>query len=343
MPTAELEPDIEVEIGKKPPNRARHVEETSDAGESNPHHSYSEREEAQNGISERVFTSPDFRKNVLTSHPGEILGIQYRDEKQPHLVEISSTTIAIPELDEGYMQYFLERYNQGRLWFFDKSGKSFHLEEDQLTQEPDLEESQRLTSAFPGARQLMFCPLINPVSLRSLAGFFAWTSSEAPVLTDTVDLAAIKSFCYMVEAEISRNDNTAAMKQQESFVASVSHELRTPLHGILGASQFLSDTTLDSFQGTLLETIDLCGSTLHQTLTSVLSYAKINQFERRHSRPRQSGAQESPWNLDLFSHHAEEEYNFHGYYEQANIASLCEDVSITPLCCTYLVILFDEC
>lgn len=331
MPTAELEPELEVEIGEKPPNRAIGDEGTSGSSKRSPQDGHADKEQPEDHVSERVFTSAAFRKNVLTSHPGEILGVSYRSEMKPHLVEVSSTTKAIPELDEGYLQYFLQRYSQGRVWFFDKSGKSFYLEQDQLIQESDFEEMRRLNSAFPGAIQLIFCPLVNPVSLKSLAGFFAWTGSESPVLTDTVDLAAIKNFCYMVEAEISRNDNAAAMKQQESFVASVSHELRTPLHGILGAAQFLSDTKMDSFQASLLETIELSGSTLHDTLTSVLSYAKINQFERRQDKPRQDGPQDSPWHLAESRDQSEEKYEFHGYHEEANIVSLCEDVSIPSL------------
>lgn len=109
----------------------------------------------------------------------------------------------------------------------------------------------------------------------------------------------------MVEAEVSRIDNVAATKQQESFVAFVSHELRTPLHGILGAAQFLSDSTVDLFQRSLVETIKSCGSTLHETLTSVLSYGKINQFGRLQEKPRRKEPEGSLWHLDNKGHEPE--------------------------------------
>ena len=96
-------------------------------------------------------------------------------------------------------------------------------------------------------------------------------------------------------SEISRVDAIAAVKQQETFVSSVSHELRTPLHGILGSVEFLVETRLDDFQQGLAESIRSCGSTLHETLSSVLSYAKINQFERRRNKPVQRSIKESPW------------------------------------------------
>jgi hypothetical protein len=79
--------------------------------------------------------------------------------------------------------------------------------------------------SFPGIKQLIFRPLTDPVSLKHLAGCFIWSMQPWPILTDSVDLFALKGFLHIVQAEISRTDTIAATKQKETFVSSMSHEL----------------------------------------------------------------------------------------------------------------------
>ncbi|KAF2648430.1 hypothetical protein K491DRAFT_784072 [Lophiostoma macrostomum CBS 122681] len=148
-----------------------------------------------------------------------------------------------------------------------------------------------------------------------LAGCFAWKKDGFPVFSDLVDLPALKGFLHVVESEIARFDAAAAVKQQESFVSSVSHELRTPLHGILGTVQLLKDSDLDEMQKSLVNTIHFCGDNLHDTLTSVLSYAKINQFERRQHKYRNRRPPDATWALPDKEGHI-----------NTNIAMLCEEI-----------------
>jgi len=48
----------------------------------------------------------------------------------------------------------------------------------------------------------------------------------------------------------------------------------------LASSEFLNDTDTDSFQKSLIETIEGCGRTLLDTINHVLDFSKINSFER---------------------------------------------------------------
>jgi hypothetical protein len=50
-------------------------------------------------------------------------------------------------------------------------------------------------------------------------------------------------------------------------------------------------------QKSLVNTIHFCGDNLHDTLTSVLSYAKINQFERRQHKYRNRRPPDAMWAL----------------------------------------------
>jgi CheY-like chemotaxis protein len=101
----------------------------------------------------------------------------------------------------------------------------------------------------------------------------------------------------------------------------------TPLHGILGAVQLLDESGLDPMQTSLAGVITTCGSTLHETLTSVLSYAKINQFERRQHEYRQRNPPDAVWALSGKQGLASgPDRDYDGLYICANLAMLCEDI-----------------
>ncbi|KAK5111075.1 hypothetical protein LTR85_012269 [Meristemomyces frigidus] len=156
---------------------------------------------------------------------------------------------------------------------------------------------------------------------------FAWTSQVPPVFTDETVLCPYKAFLHSVMAEICRLDTVAAVKQQASFVSSVSLELRSPLHGILGAAELLAETDLDEFQKGLTDTITACGSTLQDTLSNVLSYAKINDFEQKRNRPEQNQPRDSPWALENKAQEAvRQDGPSAGLFLSTDIALLCEDI-----------------
>jgi CheY-like chemotaxis protein len=91
--------------------------------------------------------------------------------------------------------------------------------------------------------------------------------------------------------------------------------------------QLLGDTGLDHFQKVLISTIKSCGTTLHETLSSVLAYAKINQFERRQDRYRQKRPSDLAWALtDKHSLAAGPDRDFAGLYMSVNIAMICEEI-----------------
>ena len=94
-------------------------------------------------------------------------------------------------------------------------------------------------------------------------------------------------------AECPKLDTVMSDRKKGDFIWSISHELRSPLHGILASTEFLSDTTMDAFLSSLIETVDACGRTLLDTINHVLDYSKINAFERtwrnsKHNKARSS-------------------------------------------------------
>lgn len=277
----------------------------------------------------RVFTSADYRKDIYRARRAEILGysIQY-GRSMPPTRQLTESTKGLVHMDEGFLQHFLERHPEGGTWYFDEARKPFRFDDDALVSgEDQFGDADRIALSFPSARQVIFSPLTDPVSLKNLAGCFAWTSEVLPVFTDGTVLCSYKAFLHTVVAEISRLDTVAAVKQQASFVSSVSHELRSPLHGILGAAELLAETDLDDFQKGLADTIQACGSTLQDTLSNVLSYAKINDFEQKRNRPEQNRPRDSPWALENKAQGAVRQSGpSAGLFVSTDVALLCEDI-----------------
>jgi CheY-like chemotaxis protein len=78
----------------------------------------------------------------------------------------------------------------------------------------------------------------------------------------------------------------------------------------------------------LADTIKASGSALNETLTSVLSYAKINQFERQQNKYRQRRPPDAEWSLPNKTHLPPgPDTDFKGLYVCTNIAMLCEEIA----------------
>lgn len=60
------------------------------------------------------------------------------------------------------------------------------------------------------------------------------------------------------------------------FLARMSHEIRTPLNALLGITQLLDHTRLDSLQKTYVDTLDDAGQALLHVINDILDYSKIS-------------------------------------------------------------------
>ncbi|KAL0253404.1 hypothetical protein SLS55_010383 [Diplodia seriata] len=327
--SADCQDDLDADVKDEDVDDSRTLRDGPAAPQSNRTASSHAGDTAPGG--ERTFISTDYERSVLARRPAECLGLSVVHDKWPVLKHVGKRTVGLKHLDEGFLQRLLHRFPDGNLWYYDEDGTpyTFSRDDDRLLSAAGDDDLRQVAKSFPGVRQLFFAPLTDPTSLKRLAGCLAWTTRLTPLFTVAADLDIFKSFLASVESEISRIDAIAAVKQQEAFVSSVSHELRTPLHGILGAVEFLSDTHLDDFQHELAETIRSCSSTLHETLSSVLAYAKINQFERRRDKPirrQRAVAQPSPWAMedkDLGRETADTQGTL---FCVADVAVLCEGV-----------------
>ena len=83
----------------------------------------------------------------------------------------------------------------------------------------------------------------------------------------------IRSQISTIDQERYRAEEAARAKAD--FLARVSHELRTPLHGILGMSEILGASGLDSDQAHLLQILHSSGSNLLSMVNDLLDFERL--------------------------------------------------------------------
>ena len=99
------------------------------------------------------------------------------------------------------------------------------------------------------------------------------------------DLHFSNGICYLVTLENVTELNRAlreaksASEAESRFLATMSHEIRTPLNGILGFSELLSETSLDTQQLQYLKAITSSGETLRQIINDILDIMKMDREE----------------------------------------------------------------
>ena len=251
-----------------------------------------------------IFFEEPAQWQSINSHFGENPLQNLRD--QPILLEpiaaatykaeslkVLKSKVGLPKMEVRLFQRLLHRYPTGHSWTLDELGLklSSSSDEDQLpsTNSPKPGHVQRLSSfkaqeekfldtVFPGARSVLFYPLLDVLNHRKVSCFL-YDTSETQFL-GSQHLTFVASFCNTTKAECQRIEAVRADIQKDRFVSTISHEMRSPLHGVLASVEFLEDTSMDSSQKALVDSIGACGRTLLDTIDMILSYAKIASFER---------------------------------------------------------------
>ncbi|KAF1956967.1 hypothetical protein CC80DRAFT_491834 [Byssothecium circinans] len=201
-------------------------------------------------------------------------------------------------MSENVLKHLLRSYAHGQIFNMEDNHTACGLYPDSPIDSPELEVSRRsessrsvddentLKEVFPHAKSLILYPLWDTHRDRWYASLVIWSSDPMRVFTSEQELSYLAAFSNSVMAEVARLDTRLADSAKADFISSISHELRSPLHGILGMTDLLKETQIDSQQESHIQTIETCGKTLLDTINHVLDYAKINNLTRGSSKRR---------------------------------------------------------
>ncbi|KAK6083874.1 histidine kinase-like protein [Seiridium cupressi] len=229
-----------------------------------------------------------------------VLGFSTSDTSSINNDKASRTQITLPG---KVIATLLRRYPGGKIWNFDENGslQSSDSSEDDtpsiftpvvLQSLPSWKKDTRakpwarqregsnLSAIFPGARSIAFVPAWNEKTGRWHSGCFVYTFTPDRNLTTAGELSYLRAFNVLVMAEVSRLQARLEIKAQNDILNSISHELRSPLHGVILGVELIRDTSLDTFQGNIIHTVETCGRTLLDTIDHLLDFSNINNFLR---------------------------------------------------------------
>jgi hypothetical protein len=216
--------------------------------------------------------------------PCTILGAALcKTSREPH----SPSTTPETSMSESVLRHLLRLYPHGQIFNLDDEmgsppinspsgggdiemcdGFPFTVSR-QSESARSMDDENHLRTIFPNARSLVLYPLWDSHRDRWFASAFVWTSDPMRVFTNEQDLSYLAAFSNSAMAEVARLDMKLADSAKADFISSISHELRSPLHGILGMTDLLKDSDIDTQQVSHVATIETCGKTLLETINHV--------------------------------------------------------------------------
>ncbi|CAI6327143.1 unnamed protein product [Periconia digitata] len=198
------------------------------------------------------------------------------------------------DLSENELKHLLRNYPHGQIFSISEDEAALPVSPpEELDIDPfrksesrGFEDESILKTVFPSARSLLLYPLWDSHRGKWYSCLMVYSVDPFRVFTSEQELSYLAAFSNSVMAEVTRLDTKVADSAKADFISSISHELRSPLHGILGMSDLLKETHIDSQQSSHIQTIETCGKTLLDTINHVLDYAKINNLTRGSSKRR---------------------------------------------------------
>lgn len=102
----------------------------------------------------------------------------------------------------------------------------------------------------------------------------AYSVKIAQMLMDEKEIF-LATFTDITEIEEARVKSQEAEKEKSNFLANMSHEIRTPMNAILGFTQLLENTQLDTRQSKFVNLVKNSSATLLGIINDILDFSKL--------------------------------------------------------------------